>query len=68
MFKESLAVVDINNPSILWYPYVLSYETCEGTFQTEIYATSPSHAEMICAELKETAKIVGQKIGEADFG
>lgn len=67
MFKESLAVPDINNPSILWYPYVLSYETCEGTFQTEIYATGDDHAEMICSELKGTAKIVGRKIGEVDF-
>ena len=67
MFKESLAVPDINNPRILWYPYVLEYKTCEGTFQTEIYATSFSHAEMICSELKETAKIVGQKTGEVDF-
>lgn len=67
MFKESLTVSDINNPRILWYPHVLEYKTCEGTFQVEIYATGADHAEMICSELRETARVVGQKTGEVDF-
>ena len=61
---KELAVPDINNPRIKWYPYVLEYKTCDGTFQTEIYATGFEHAEMVCSELRESARIVGQKIGE----
>lgn len=64
---EELAVPDINNPRIIWYPYVLEYKTCDGTFQTEIYATGAEHAEMICSELRESARIVGQKIGEVSW-
>lgn len=64
---KELSVPDINNPRILWYPYVLEYKTCDGTFQTEIYATGDDHAEMICSELKESARVVGEKIGEGSW-
>lgn len=64
---KELAVPDINNPRIMWYPYVLEYKTCDGTFQTEIYATGDDHAEMICSELIESARVVGKKIGEVSW-
>lgn len=66
MLKE-LAVPDTHNPRIKWYPYVLEYKTLDGTFQTEIYATGDDHAEMICSELKESARVVGKKIEEVSW-
>ena len=46
-----------------WYCYGLNFTTTDGEFLTYIYALSDEHAQMICAELKETARISGQIIG-----
>lgn len=47
----------------VWKLYGLDFKTADGTFGTYIYALSDEHAQMICMELKETAKITGQIVG-----
>lgn len=47
----------------VWKLYGLDFKTADGSFGTYIYALSDEHAQMICMELKETAKITGQIVG-----
>ncbi len=43
-----------------WHLFDIEYQTADGKFSVYMYALSFEHAEMMLAELKETARVSGQ--------
>jgi hypothetical protein len=43
-----------------WRLFSFSYHTCEGTFESYIYAVSHEHASHIIDELRQTAYLTGE--------
>lgn len=48
----------------VWHPYAIEYDTPDGAFSTYIYAISDEHAQMMCADLRESARVTGQVIAQ----
>jgi hypothetical protein len=46
---------------VKWLPFLVEYDTQEGSFQFEIYAVDWSHAIDRLEELMATAKVIGKK-------
>jgi hypothetical protein len=46
-----------------WSLFAVEYNTADGTFQAYIYALCREHAEHICGELRESARVFGQVDG-----
>lgn len=46
-----------------WLPFLVEFETQEGTFQFELFALDWVHAIDRLEELKATAKVIGEKSG-----
>ena len=46
-----------------WGLFAVEYDTADGTLQTYIYALSWEHAEHICGELRDSARVFGQVDG-----
>lgn len=53
-------------PKHEWKEYLVDFETQEGTFSVSIFALSFEHASYRLEELKATAKLVGELVGEVD--
>ncbi len=43
-----------------WHLFDIEYQTVDGKFLVYMYALSFEHAEIMLAELKETARVAGQ--------
>lgn len=43
-----------------WRLFAYEYETVDGKFQGYLHALSHYHAQMLIAEMKDTAKLSGQ--------
>jgi hypothetical protein len=46
---------------VKWLPFLVEYDTQEGTFQFEFYAVDWAHAMDRLEELRATAKVIGEK-------
>ena len=46
---------------VQWSPFLVEYDTQEGTFQFELFALDWAHALDRLDELKATARIIGEK-------
>lgn len=46
-----------------WKLFDVKFNTADGEFSTYIYALSFEHAEHICEELRNTAKVTGMVCG-----
>lgn len=44
-----------------WLPFLIEFETQEGTFQFELFALDWAHAIDRLEELKATARVIGEK-------
>jgi predicted phage gp36 major capsid-like protein len=51
---------------VKWLPFLVEYDTQEGTFQFEFYAVDWAHAIDRLEELKATAKVIGEKGGRIE--
>ena len=51
-----------------WRPFLVEFETQEGTFLFDLYAVDWAHAIDRLEELKATARIIGEKEVEARRG
>ena len=47
-------------PEVAWKPFLIDFETQEGTFSFVISALSMEHASYRLEELKASAKLVGE--------
>lgn len=47
-----------------WHLYSFDYESPDGRPSGYFYATSDDHAKLLLSELKETAVLVGQVMGQ----
>lgn len=56
----SAVIVD----GVKWTPFIVEFETQEGVFHFDLFAVDWAHAIDRLSELKETAKIIGEKMGE----
>ena len=45
---------------VRWSPFLVEFETQEGTFQFELFALDWAHAIDRLEELKATAKVIGE--------
>jgi len=46
---------------VRWSPFLVEFDTQEGTFQFELFALDWAHAIDRLEELKATAKVIGEK-------
>lgn len=46
-----------------WRLFGVEFDTADGKFSTYIYALSHEHAEMVCLELRESARVLGSLEG-----
>ena len=51
---------------VKWLPFLVEFETQEGTFQFELFALDWAHAIDRLEELKATAKVIGEKGGRIE--
>lgn len=51
-----------------WRPFLVEFDTQEGTFGFEIFAASAVHAIEVLDDLKRTAKIKGEVFGRIKAG
>ncbi|MEN9885511.1 MAG: hypothetical protein RL758_89 [Pseudomonadota bacterium] len=58
----STVIVD----GVKWSPFLVEFETQEGTFYFELFALDWTHALDRLEELKATAKIIGEKRGRVE--
>lgn len=47
-----------------WLCYTVEFDSPEGSFTTDVWGVSWEHAELQLAALKETGRIVGQRMSE----
>lgn len=52
----------------VWRLYGVEYDTADGKFCTYIHALSWDHAVMRLEELKESARVYGEIVGEVPGG
>jgi hypothetical protein len=53
---------------VRWYPFIVDFDTQEGSFTFHLYAIDMPHAIERLEELKATARIVGQCEGVVPHG
>lgn len=47
----------------VWHPYVVRFESPDGTFECHLYALSFEHACLQLDALKETGRVVARTVG-----
>ncbi|WP_323016399.1 hypothetical protein [Castellaniella sp.] len=45
-----------------WYPYTITFDSPDGTFDVDLYAISEDHARLQLDALKETGRVTGRII------
>jgi len=51
-----------------WHLYAFEYQTCEGRFSANFYATSDAHAVEVMREIRETSILLGRVAARIEDG